>query len=69
VVTTHNLSLAAELGERCLVLAENHRLIYDGALRSFLRDHGKLLAANLVHIHRHRHGATLHRHFHTHDWD
>jgi cobalt/nickel transport system ATP-binding protein len=68
VVTTHNLSLAPELGSRALVLGEDHRLIHDGPLEPFLADQEKLLAANLVHSHRHRHGELEHRHFHTHDW-
>jgi cobalt/nickel transport system ATP-binding protein len=69
LVTTHNLSLAGELGERCVVLGERHRLIYDGDVRTFLNDRALLQAANLVHSHRHRHGERLHAHFHAHDWD
>ena len=69
LVTTHNLSLAGELGERCLVLGEDHRLVYDGPVQDFLRDYDRLAAANLVHRHRHRHGETEHSHFHAHDWE
>jgi len=69
LVTTHNLSLAGELGDRCLVLGENHRLVYDGHIQEFLGDHARLAAANLVHRHRHRHGEAEHSHFHAHDWD
>ena len=69
LVTTHNLSLAGELGNRCLVLGEDRRLIFDGAIREFLGDRDKLLAANLVHSHRHRHGGEVHAHYHIHDWD
>jgi len=68
ITTTHNLSLAPELGSRALVLGEDHRLIHDGPIEAFLADQEKLLAANLVHSHRHRHGELEHRHFHTHDW-
>ena len=68
LVTSHNLSLAQELGERALVLGEDHTLLYDGPIRGFLRNPDQLLAANLVHIHRHRHGDQEHRHFHVHDW-
>ncbi len=68
LTTTHNLSLAGELGTRALVLGEDHRLIHDGGMDAFLRDGERLLAANLVHSHRHRHGAIEHRHFHPHDW-
>lgn len=68
ITTTHNLSLAPELGERALVLGEDHRLIHDGPIAPLLADPAKLVAANLVHTHRHRHGELEHRHFHTHDW-
>ena len=73
VVATHNLSLASELGERCLVMGEDHTLIHDGDVLA-LRDNSDVLRrANLVHIHRHRHrgdpaGDAEHRHYHTHDW-
>ena len=70
LVATHNLSLATELGERCLVLGEDHRLLHDGDVLALRDDHDVLRRANLVHVHRHRHrdGGT-HRHYHTHDWD
>ena len=69
LVTTHNLSLAGELGKRCLVLSEDHRVIYDGDLDPILEDMDLLLRANLVHTHRHRHDGVEHRHPHVHDWD
>lgn len=69
LTTTHNLSLAPELGRRALVLGEDHRLIHDGPIKPFLNDMAKLLAANLVHSHRHRHGGLEHRHYHLHDWE
>jgi cobalt/nickel transport system ATP-binding protein len=69
LVTTHNLGLAAELGERALVLSENHELIFDGAVESLLKDTDKLIEANLVHVHRHKHGEVEHKHYHTHDWE
>jgi cobalt/nickel transport system ATP-binding protein len=68
LTTTHNLSLAPELGSRALVLGEDHRLIYDGPIPVLLNDMAKLTAANLVHTHRHRHGGIEHRHTHIHDW-
>jgi cobalt/nickel transport system ATP-binding protein len=68
LVTTHNLSLAPELGSRCLVLGEDHTLIHDGAIAPVLQDLDLLQRANLVHSHRHRHGDVEHRHPHTHDW-
>jgi cobalt/nickel transport system ATP-binding protein len=69
IVTTHNLSLALELGDRGLVISEKHELIYDGNLEEFLKDKDKLMEANLIHIHKHRHKGIEHRHFHIHDWD
>ncbi|MDO9225646.1 MAG: ABC transporter ATP-binding protein [Pseudomonadota bacterium] len=68
LTTTHNLSLAPELGTRTLVLGEDHRLLYDGLIEPFLGDTEKLVAANLAHVHRHKHGGVEHRHWHTHDW-
>jgi cobalt/nickel transport system ATP-binding protein len=68
LTTTHNLSLAPELGQRALVLGEDHRLIYDGDIHGLLGDMKLLAAANLVHTHSHRHGGVEHRHSHVHDW-
>ncbi len=69
IMTIHSLGLAAELGERALVMSDKHQLIYDGDLAKFLVDQEKLLAAKLVHTHQHAHGEMVHRHYHTHDWD
>ncbi len=68
IITTHNLSLALELGDRGLVISEDHQLIYDGNLEEFIKDIDKLKEANLVHIHRHRHGNIQHKHYHLHDF-
>ncbi len=68
LTTTHNLSLAPELGHRALALGENHRLIHDGDIHVLLGDLERLAAANLVHTHSHRHGGVEHRHSHVHDW-
>jgi cobalt/nickel transport system ATP-binding protein len=69
LVTTHNLTLAAELGERTMVLSEQHELIYEGQLDLLLQDQDKLIEANLLHVHRHMHDGIEHRHYHTHDWE
>jgi cobalt/nickel transport system ATP-binding protein len=69
VIATHNLGLAREMGDRALVLSEDHRLIHDGDFESLGTDREKLLAANLLHIHRHRHDGEEHRHWHEHRWD
>jgi cobalt/nickel transport system ATP-binding protein len=68
LVSTHNLSMAAELGTRCLVLDETGRLLFDGPVTDALGDLDLLERANLVHRHRHRHGTVLHAHLHVHDW-
>ncbi len=68
VVTTHNISLAPELGERLIVMGENHSIIYDGPIMAFLNDKEKMLAAGLLHKHRHKHGDIEHSHYHFHDF-
>ncbi|MCK6383006.1 MAG: energy-coupling factor ABC transporter ATP-binding protein [Rhodocyclaceae bacterium] len=69
VTSTHNLSMAAELGERALVLGEGGRVLFDGALHDALRDRALMESANLVHRHRHRHDGVVHAHTHSHDWE
>lgn len=69
VTTTHNLSIAGELGERTILLSESHEAIYDGPVDALLADRDLLLAANMLHTHRHRHDGLEHGHFHTHDWE
>ncbi len=69
VAATHNLSLAAELGSRCVVLGDGGRLRYDGPVEAALGNLALLEEAKLAHRHRHRHGQALHSHLHTHDWD
>jgi cobalt/nickel transport system ATP-binding protein len=69
LVSTHNLSLAAELGERALILGGDGRLLYDGPLAPALQDLPLLQAAGLAHRHRHRHGGLAHAHLHAHDWE
>lgn len=67
LVSTQNLSLAAELGERALILGEERRLVFDGSLREALDDTELLWRANLAHRHEHRHAdGTEHRHVHVH---
>ena len=69
VVATHNLSLAPELGQRCIVLSREHSIIADDSVESIMNNHELLLKAELVHIHKHKHGKIVHAHFHIHDWD
>ncbi|SNZ07038.1 cobalt/nickel transport system ATP-binding protein [Persephonella hydrogeniphila] len=67
ITTTHNLGLAPELGERTVVLSENHEIIYDGNLTDFIKNKELLEKANLIHKHRHLHAHIYHSHFHFHD--
>jgi len=69
VTSTHNLSMAAELGERALVMGEGGRVLFNGAITEALRDQALLEAANLMHRHRHRHDGAEHVHAHAHDWE
>jgi cobalt/nickel transport system ATP-binding protein len=69
VAATHNLSLATELGSRCLVLGAHGRLLYDGPIDAALGNLALLEEARLAHRHRHRHDGSTHTHLHTHDWD
>lgn len=69
VVSTHNLSMAAELGTRCLVLGEDGKLMFDGPVQVALADLALLEAANLAHRHRHHHGGVEHAHVHVHNWE
>ncbi|PVV12020.1 MAG: ABC transporter [gamma proteobacterium symbiont of Ctena orbiculata] len=69
IITTHNLSMAAELGERCIIMDEQGRLCFDGQVKQALADMDLLQRANLVHRHQHRHGAISHSHPHVHDWE
>jgi len=69
VVSTHNLSMAAEFGERCLILDPGRALRYDGPIERALADVGLLETAQLAHRHRHRHGTGEHAHTHLHAWE
>jgi len=66
VVSTHDLAMAAECGERCLIIGEDGRIAYDGPLHKALADHALLERVNLAHAHRHRHGAGEHAHLFQH---
>ncbi|WP_245565793.1 energy-coupling factor ABC transporter ATP-binding protein [Thermocrinis ruber] len=52
ITSTHNLSLAPELGNRLIVLREGGSIIYDGEAEAFLKDQEKLINAGLVHKHK-----------------
>lgn len=48
VIATHDLDLAAAVGERCVVLGEDHRVAATGPAADVLADRRLLAAANLV---------------------
>jgi cobalt/nickel transport system ATP-binding protein len=68
IISTHNLSLALELGSRAFVMDETHKIIYDGDLKQLLSTKDILLQANLLHKHKHTHDGVVHSHLHIHDW-
>ena len=68
ISSTHNLSIAEELGARAIVLAPDRPGIrFDGPTAEALADERLLVETGLAHRHAHRHGATAHVHFHVHD--
>lgn len=69
VATTHNLSMATELGDRALLLAPGRPgLLYDGDAHALLHDERLLVESGLAHRHVHRHaGEGPHAHYHVHD--
>lgn len=66
IISTHNLSLAPELGERAILLSEDHKIIYDGVIEELLSREEILIEANLVHKHKHKHRQLTHSHYHKH---
>ncbi len=69
VVSTHNLSMAAELGSRCVVLGNGGEILFDGPVKMALSGVALLEKAGLAHRHRHRHDGVMHSHVHAHDWE
>lgn len=69
IISTHNLSLAQELGDRILTLNNKHQIIYDGDIQNFVQDKELLIEARLMHKHKHTHDDKVHSHYHLHEWD
>ena len=67
IISTHDLGFAADTSDRALILAEDHKLVYDGLLSDALSDLDMLLSANLIHAHTHRHEDGAHTHPHLHE--
>jgi cobalt/nickel transport system ATP-binding protein len=66
ITATHDLELAADTSERCIVLSEQHSIAGEGTTIEMLDNWNLLLESNLVHVHAHRHGRVLHTHPHAH---
>jgi cobalt/nickel transport system ATP-binding protein len=70
ISSTHNLSIAEELGARAILLAPGRGgICFDGPTAELVRDERLLIETGLAHRHGHRHGATEHVHYHVHDSD
>ena len=70
ISSTHNLSVAEELGPRAILLAPGRPgVLFDGPTAELLRDEHLLVESGLAHRHGHRHEARVHAHFHVHDDD
>ncbi len=68
VASTHNLSMASELGERAVLLAPGRNgVLYDGDVHGLLHDERLLVESGLAHRHAHRHRGEVHTHYHVHD--
>jgi cobalt/nickel transport system ATP-binding protein len=68
IASTHNLSMADELGDRAILLAPGRKgVLYDGPAHDLLHDERLLVESGLAHRHEHRHGGQVHAHYHVHD--
>ncbi len=66
ITATNDLSFAAEVSDRALVLSEDHRLVCDQPVMDVLHDLNLLMSVNLIHAHAHRHDGAIHLHPHLH---
>jgi cobalt/nickel transport system ATP-binding protein len=68
IASTHNLTVAEELGSRALLLAPGRPgLLHDGPSAALVGNEPLLVESGLAHRHAHRHGGAEHSHFHVHD--
>ncbi len=68
IASTHNLTVAGELGSRAVLLAPGRAgILFDGPTAELLRNERLLVESGLAHRHVHRHGMSEHAHFHLHD--
>lgn len=66
VTATHDLHIVPEIGDRVIVLGEDHRIAALGAPSEVLSDLDLLLSVNLIHAHAHPHDSGVHLHPHAH---
>lgn len=68
ISSTHNLSLAEELGTRAILLAPGRPgILFDGPPAELLANEALLIESGLAHRHQHGHRGGRHAHFHLHD--
>jgi cobalt/nickel transport system ATP-binding protein len=68
ISSTHNLSIAEELGARAILLAPGRAgVCFDGPTAELVGNDKLLVESGLAHRHAHRHGTTAHAHYHVHD--
>jgi cobalt/nickel transport system ATP-binding protein len=48
IIATHDIKLAYELGDRAIVMSEEHKIIYDGDVEELMGNLDILLKANLI---------------------
>ena len=66
ITATHDLELAADTSNHCIILNEQHSIAGEGPTEEMLNNWDLMLNSNLVHIHAHKHGKVLHTHPHAH---
>jgi len=66
VSSMHDIEVAKKIGERAIVLSEDHSIVFDGKLGEVLEDRELLISANLIHEHLHAHDGLVHAHEHAH---
>ena len=70
IASTHDVSLAGDLGTRALLLAPGRPgVLYDGPPAALFGNAELLVESGLAHRHAHRHGGQRHDHFHLHAGD
>ena len=66
IIATHDLELASDVTNRCIIFDEQHSVVGNGLTAEMLVDWELLLKVNLAHEHPHKHGNVVHTHPHAH---